>query len=103
MTEPICPSCAGPQLLGHPAGVLTMQHRLHCDLLAGEDATAAADHLRLGSGALTRTATTTERILLASLGHVVEDGLLTHVERVTPSVRLRTWPDLEGSDDAPAA
>lgn len=99
----VCPECDGQQMLDHPAGILTFQHRLDCGLLTAEDATAHADHLRLGSGAFTRTATATERALLDSMGFVIEDVELTYVERVTNSVRRREWTDLERIEDAPPA
>lgn len=95
-----CPECDGQQLLNHPKGELTFQHRLDCSLLTAEDATSHADHLRLGAGPFSRSSTETERLLLGWLGYQVEAGLLTRVERITNSVTNRTWTDLKENSDA---
>lgn len=96
----VCPECDGEQMVNHPAGILAFQHRIDCGLLQAEDATAAADHLRLGSGPFTRTSTDTERLLLGWLGYEVEPGMLTRVERITTSVHHREWNDLKESINA---
>ena len=93
-----CPSCSGPQLVGHPAGQLALQHTLTCPLLPAEDATQHADYLRLMERPrpFDRASTSTERTLLAALGyddvHVDE---LTHVEPLPGGKARRRWPRLE--------
>lgn len=99
----VCPECDGEQMVEHPKGILTFQHRIDCGLLQAEDATCHADHLRLANGPLSRTATDTERLLLDWLGYKVEDGMLTRVERITTSVHHREWTDLERIEDEPPA
>lgn len=102
MTTPepfYCPSCAGAQMLNHPAGILTYRHTNGCGLRDLEDARKVADleaAVELGA-TFTRPATVTEKLLLASQGFTVPDDLLTSVEFLTVSaaVALRTWPALE--------
>lgn len=89
-----CPSCGGPWLAeGDPRGRLAVQHRVACPLLVAEDATQATDAERRRSRK--RTATPVERLLLATLGHVLPEGALTLVSWPTPGLRHRAWPDLQ--------
>lgn len=77
-------------------GVLCFSH-LPDDLQRAEDATLAHDNIdcRNPARCYDRQATDAERTLLAHLGFDVPDELLTHVDRLTPSVRRRRWPALE--------
>lgn len=89
----VCPSCGGQWLdAGDPRGLLAVQHRVHCPLLVAEDATQAADAERRSRK---RTATPTERLLLATLGHALPEDALTLVSWPTPGLRHRWWPDLQ--------
>jgi hypothetical protein len=98
MTTPtLCPECAGPSEPDHPAGLLAgWHHHQSCALLALEDARAVADDDQLdGRTRVTRTATETERTLLAELGFTwTTEPLLTTVKALTPGVRRRLWPDI---------
>ena len=85
-------------------GWLTFKH-LPAHIQRREDATAAADHARgyprgdyeQPAPVFTRPATRAERILLQHLGYALPDELTTRVEWITPRVRNRRWPQLEGS------
>lgn len=108
MTEaPMCPQCAGPQMVGAPQGWLTFRHTMQCALRALEDSRHVAD-LDLLAGALrvARPATDTERTLLAVLGYVWaepdQNQLLTEVTALSPYVLQRRWPALEPSADGAA-
>ena len=88
-----------------PRGWLVFKH-LPADIQRREDATAAADHARgyprgdcdeRAVPVFTRPATRAERILLQHLGYALPDELTTRVEWITPRVRNRRWPQLEGS------
>lgn len=90
-----CPECAGPQLVGHPAG-LVYRHdtRGGCSLQRKEDARVVADQSL--AWPYQRPATDTERVLLAAAGHVLPDDAVTQVTWLSAGVRRRTWPALEG-------
>lgn len=89
-----CPVCAGPQMVGHPCGVLMIRHTNECALRASEDARQVAD-LEAGRSSFTRPATNTERTLLAELGYSVPAELSTRVVFLTPGARRREWPTLK--------
>jgi hypothetical protein len=69
---PVCPTCSGPFLLGHPSGDLTVQHRHPCPLGDAQDARQFADaEMVTGDYApptFDRPATVTEVRLAAVLG-----------------------------------
>jgi hypothetical protein len=88
-----CPTCAGPQMLDHPAGILTYRHSNDCELRAHEDGIRVADSERFWSR-FERPATATERLLLTSQGFTVPADLVTAVQFLTPGVARRTWPAL---------
>lgn len=94
---------------GHPTGLLAYRHSNSCALRSHEDGQLVAD-LERELIRFTRPSTMTERIQLAAAGYVVPDDpepdpdnpddpvvnpLQTHIEYVTPAVRLRTWPGLK--------
>jgi hypothetical protein len=86
-----------------PRGWLIFE-TLPADLQTAEDARAVADYDRAHegySGRFTRSATATERALLAHLGHTVPDELTTYVEYPTEGIRRRYWPALETQEVAP--
>lgn len=88
MTDPTCPECGGPQLLGHPAGLVYRHDTLGgCTLQAAEDARLVADQGRNGP----RPTTATEHVLLAAAGMQVADDALCLVEWLSPGIRRRTW------------
>jgi hypothetical protein len=64
------------------------------DLQYAEDSTLGADKTR--GRRFSRAATSTERTLLTHLGYQLPDDLTTRVEWVTPGIRRRRWPQLEG-------
>ena len=73
------------------------------ELQALEDSRAAADFdnkLRYPRG-FERQATDCERQLLAHLGHVVPDELVTVVKFYSRSCRNRRWPAIEAQESAP--
>lgn len=97
-----CPSCGGPRLTRHPAG-LVHQHRLECDLLAAEDSTRAADHDRArASWRFTRATTAAERVLLAAAGHELPAGAVTTVDVFVPAVLRRSWAGIDLDAPPPA-
>ena len=97
-----CPTCAGAQMIDHPAGWLAWRHTNTCTIRDAEDARQVADHDGLGSDyTFTRPATEAERVLLQVLGHAVPDTLGTVVTYLTPGVHRRTWPVLDVSGAAP--
>ncbi|MCV7010357.1 hypothetical protein [Mycobacterium gordonae] len=78
------------------------------ELQQAEDATLAHDNQlesRSPGQCFDRAATDAERTLLAHSGFDLPDDLLTHVDRLTASVRRRRWPQLEAQaqllEDAP--
>ncbi|MCT1352232.1 hypothetical protein [Gordonia sp. p3-SID1431] len=90
--------------IGHrddPRGVLAFDH-LPDDLQKAEDSTAVADRDtfpdRRRSGGLwlrpyvERPATDTERLLLAHLGYVVPEQLITRIRNA--GMRHRCWPQI---------
>lgn len=81
-----CPECAGPQMSGHPAGILAIRHSNACQLRDAEDATAAND---AEQGERLRPATTAERTLLDGLGYAVPAETYTAVTPITAGVRNR--------------
>ena len=87
----MCPSCGGAQLPNHPAGVLAIQHRTNCPLLAKEDARKVADRERLARAyGFDRDPTETEQTLLAALGHLTP-ATATRVTVIAPGVMRHTW------------
>ena len=48
-----------------------------------------------------RSATPTERLLLEHLGYTLPAELTTRVEHLSPTIRRRTWPQLETQEIAP--
>jgi len=86
-----CPTCNGPQMTGHPGGILEIQHTAHCALLTFEDATRAADYDRQGYGRFSRPATPAEVLLLTALGIEVPAQPITVVSHLSPGVRRRSW------------
>ena len=93
-----CPTCAGPQMVDHPCGVLMVRHTNDCPVRASEDARQVADK-DTGRARFTRPATETERVLLAAFGYVVPDELLTQVDFLTAGARRREWPGLNLAAD----
>lgn len=97
MTGPLlaCPVCAGPQMPGHPAGRLAIDHRDPCALRNAEDATQAADVDRAATVGwmwprrFVRPVTPAEATLLAALG--IKHTGVTRVSIWNPAVRNRTW------------
>jgi hypothetical protein len=82
-----------------PRGWLTFD-ALPDALQRAEDSTAAADFdRRRFSRTIQRPATDTERLLLEHLGYEVPTPLTTHVRYLTESVRNRSWPALEESQE----
>lgn len=94
MTAPtpiLCPECSGPQMVGHPAGVLAFKHSNACTLRASEDATTVADDERaraLGPQ-FVRQATTAERALLAAFPVPVPATLRVRVSYPTGGAAVR--------------
>jgi hypothetical protein len=90
----------GPQRPNDRRGWLIFDS-LPADLQAAEDATLGADHERLldsmSADPFSRAATDTERQLLAHLGYTVPADLATRVHWLSPGVRNRRWPQLEGN------
>ncbi|AYE95715.1 hypothetical protein C0J29_13780 [Mycobacterium paragordonae] len=86
----------GVQIPDPYRGWLVFDH-LPDELQRAEDATLAHDNQdeRNAARCYSRPATETERTLLAHLGWNLPDDLTTHVDRITPSVRRRRWPQLE--------
>jgi hypothetical protein len=87
---------------------------LPAELQRAEDATQHADYSRAdGYGAplqhdwesgiwfFERPATDTERTLLQHLGYTLPDKLTTRVDYATETLRRRTWPQLEESQEVP--
>jgi hypothetical protein len=73
---------------------------LPTELALAEDSTLASDnrllmHYDPRGQCFDRPATETERTLLAHLGFTLPDDLVTHVDRISTSVRQRRWPALE--------
>ncbi|WP_273733363.1 hypothetical protein [Mycolicibacterium septicum] len=91
----------GTQRLDDRRGWLVFGH-LAPHLQRAEDATLHADHEAVagdeypGRTTFDRRATSTERLLLLSLGHPLPDDLTTHVAWLSNGLRRRTWPQLEG-------
>lgn len=96
MTTATCPTCSGPQVPSHAAGLLAWRHENTCLLRAAEDSTAAADHAQVARwGRFTRPMTSAEATLLSvALGYLIPPNAVTRVERWTASISRRTWPDL---------
>lgn len=94
-----CPTCAGPRLLDHPAGMV-MRHRITCPLLAAEDARKVADVDELAGGwwSIQRPATATERTLL---GAGADDPLLVILHAITPGVVRRDFEETAPSISTP--
>lgn len=87
----------------HWRGVLVFS-RLPDAVQRAEDATAYADHEARhwrASVTSTRSATLTERALLAHLGYSLPASLETRVQWLTNGVRRRTWPQLGIGDNTP--
>jgi hypothetical protein len=89
----------GPQRVGDARGWLQFDS-LSADLARAEDQTQYADHQHIREDVLLpyifiRSATDTERTLLAHLGYELPDSLNTTVEWVSFGVRNRRWPQLE--------
>lgn len=84
---------------GHPAGLLAIAHTTTCSAYEADSQTRAADRERVDAafGEFTRPATTTERRLLAALGHVPPPELSTHVTR-SGGTDTRTWPAIETAE-----
>lgn len=123
-TVPTCPTCSGPQMVGHPCGWATFQHTTDCSIRAAEDGRKVADDDQLDHGAalpadsagqavymhatrltgvrsaLVREATDAERTLLNAAGATRIDGrpmagpLWTVCTHVAGRVRRRVWPEL---------
>lgn len=89
-----CPECGGQQMVGHPAGLLALQHILGCSLYAREDATRANDNDLDTLGRRHRPATDTERLLLDAIGHGPLPSDLTTVITDTGALYSRRWPQL---------
>lgn len=96
-----CPECGGPQMFGHPHGLLALRHTNECTVRAREDGTVLLDHDLARGRRIVRPSTTTERTLLAHLGYTLPDELPTIVTPLTASQRNRSWPTitLESTDD----
>jgi hypothetical protein len=95
----------GPQMAraaegSDPRGILTF-HYLPDDLQALEDSRAVADREVMRPRGFERPATETERALLAHLGYVLPEELVTVVRYRTRGVRNRTWPQLETQEVTP--
>jgi hypothetical protein len=106
MSAPTCPECAGPQIPGHPAGLLAIRHTNACSLRDAEDARQVADSDELYiRGRFSRPATDTERILLAAVGAPTEitsdPDLTTAVRPITFSVVGRSWPWTPPVEESP--
>ena len=89
-----CPECQGPQMLGHPHGLLAILHTNECPIRAREDGTQLLDHDLARGRRIVRPSTTTERVLLAHLGYTLPDELPTVVTPLTRSQRNRSWPTI---------
>ncbi len=90
-----CPECAGPQLLGHPKGLLVFDHdRATCSLGRAEDSTTDADLRRAAGwlGPFARPITDAEATLLAAVG-IDPAGLepQTNVTVISPGILRRHW------------
>jgi hypothetical protein len=83
-----------------PRGWLVFD-RLPNDLQRSEDSRSDADityqRTRNWGGPWSRSATQTERVLLEHLGFELPADLKTRVHYLTPGVRHRSWPQLEGA------
>jgi hypothetical protein len=103
-----------PQRPDDPRGWLTFTALLPDELQRGEDSTQHADFYADGvkwgheydsaTGCsvdyFTRSATPTERALLAELGYDIPDDLTTRVSFPSALVRRRRWPALETQENA---
>jgi hypothetical protein len=100
VTAAVCPECAGPQLLGHPKGLLVFDHdRATCSLGRAEDATADADLRRAAGwlGPFARPVTDAEKTLLTAVGidpTVIEPW--TNVTPMSPGILRRHWTQRKG-------
>ncbi len=97
----VCPECAGPRMVGHPAGVLAWRHAIDCQLRRAEDARQVAvrdlfaedRRHRVTRGRLTRPATEAEQTLLGACGIAPLPAVMTTVRAVTGggAVIRRSW------------
>lgn len=108
-----CPACGGAQFIHHPAGILEFDHHPACLIRDSEDSRRWADYefantewpfgdfvpnsRNVETHQFDRPATDTERTLLAALGFVVSELLVTTVTYVSRTTRRRTWHSLQGA------
>ncbi len=96
-----CPDCSGQRMARHPAGPLTFDHSLACDVRRAEDSrrVADADLVAEAFGWECRDATLTELELLAVLG--VDSDRVGRVivtqETAGGAIVRRTFLDADGA------
>ena len=95
-TPAACPDCAGPELVGHPAGLM-FAHTDPCAVRDAEDATQAADAERAGTYRVgfARPLTDAESLLLhvigTARGYRVAAGIACFVSYPSPGIRRREF------------